>query len=345
MKTWQQHTDIYIDLQAVTDLQQWLSDQDGTLICDQTGCLGWRDFFVALSDFEEKRASKRKQTKNVQAKSLEVLLPVTLLNEHISQAVKAIMAKIFSGEEVLPYAAWLVTRGKGRYVRILISERYYSDAEYEYVDRWNAPRYRSTLTGKLCKCDDPHAEMIVKQGDIRKQWRSHFSLKSRIFSADGFAKKSKDRKERIGFDRLLKHLRQCVVAAFVSINIPFTEDLVIPKIKRKKTMNRWQSLNVSRINTAIRHIQDALQMEWIALRDGYFLQDSKIKDRFMAFAKKYLNRIKKGSFRLDLSSSRSLRLAFSPWMNVVTVQDNITSLLDTFDEELEKFQWTNRYGL
>ena len=111
--------------------------------------------------------------------------------------------------------------------------------------------------------------------------------------------KRSNRKERIGFDRLLKHLRQCIVAAFVKMKIAFEKAFRIPGEKRHEWMNQYQQLNVIRINKAIQHVEQELQLEWIALRDGYFIQDAKTYDRFMALAKRYLKSFQKWLFQYE----------------------------------------------
>ena len=255
------------------------------------------------------------------------------------------MDEIFGDEPPLPYVAFLVTRGKGSYLRILISERYYSAEEIVYVDRWKSDRYQNKVTGRLCKAADPEARKIVSAGDVRKTWVSHFSLKSRMFSADGFARKHSNRKERIGFDRLLKHLRQCIVAAFVKLKVQFTKEFNIPKLKRHDWLNQYQNINLTRINNAIHHIENELQEEWIAVKDGYFIQNAKTYDRFMALAKRYLNRFKNGFFNKTVGGNRKLKLSFSPFMNVVRVQENLDSLIEDFDQEIEEFRMQERYGI
>ena len=254
-------------------------------------------------------------------------------------------SELFGHEKHLPYAAWLETRGKGKYIKILISERYYSKEELIYEDRWKSDRFQNKLTGKLCKADDPQARRIVKAGDIRKTWISHFSLKSRMFTADGFARKHSNKKKRIGFDRLLSHIRQCIVAAFVKMKIAFEKAFRIPGEKRHEWMNQYQQLNVIRINKAIQHVEQELQLEWIALRDGYFLQERKTYDRFMVIAQRYLNRFKNGFFSKSYGESRKLKFSFSPFMNVVRVQENLDSLVEDFDQEIEEFRMQERYGI
>ena len=335
---------LFDDLQSVLSISEWLADIAGELVVDATvASLGYIEFFSQLEQFELLRAGKRTQSNNIQAKSLEILIPDSI--QDCKPCACSIMDEIFGDDKALPYVAFLVTRGKGRYLRILISERYYSAEEIVYVDRWKSDRYQNKVTGRLCKAADPEAKKIVSAGDIRKTWVSHFSLKSRMFSADGFARKQSNRKERIGFDRLLKHLRQCIVAAFVRLKVQFTKEFNIPKLKRHDWLNQYQNINLTRINNAIHHIENELQVEWIAVRDGYFIQNAKTYDRFMALAKRYLNRFKNGFFNKKVGGNRKLKLSFSPFMNVVRVQENLDSLIEDFNQEIEEFRMNYRYGI
>ena len=337
-------SNLFDDLQSVLSISEWLAETAGELVVDATvASLGYLEFFSQLEQFEILRAGKRTQSNNIQAKSLEILIPDSI--QDCKQCACCIMDEIFGDEPPLPYVAFLVTRGKGRYLRILISERSYSEEEIVYADRWKSDRYQNKVTGRLCKAADPEARKIVSAGDIRKTWVSHFSLKSRMFSADGFARKQSNRKERIGFDRLLKHLRQCIVAAFVKLKVQFTKEFNIPKLKRHAWLNQFQNINLTRINNAIHHIENELQEEWIAVRDGYFIQNAKTYDRFMALAKRYLNRFKNGFFNKKVGGNRKLKLSFSPFMNVVRVQENLDSLIEDFDQEIEEFRMQERYGI
>ena len=262
------------------------------------------------------------------------------------QCVRILMSELFAAEKPLPYAAWVETRGQGRYLQILISERYYSAEPIVYEDFWKSDRFQNTVTGRLCKADDSQARRIVKAGDLRKTWTSHFSLKSRIFTADGYARKHSNRKERIGFDRLLSRIRQCIAAAFVKLKISFKKEFLLPKLKRHAWLNKYQNINLTRINSAIQHIEQELQIEWIALRDGYFLQERKIYDRFMVLAKRYANKMKQGfSNHYFAGGRKKIKLSFSIFMNVIRVQENIDTVIEDFDKEIEEFRMKYRYGI
>ena len=344
MQTFFNKTNIYDDLQSVLSISEWLRDLPGELVVDATvSSLGYSEFFRQLEEFELSRAGKRTQSNNIQAKSLEILIPDSI--QDCKQCVRILMSELFVAENPLPYAAWIETRGQGRYLQILISERYYNSEPIVYEDFWKSDRFQNKVTGRLCKADDPQARRIVKAGDLRKTWTSHFSLKSRIFTADGYARKRSNRKERIGFDRLLSHIRQCIAAAFVKLKIQFTKEFNIPKLKRHDWLNQYQNINLTRINNAIHHIENELQEEWIAVRDGYFIQNAKTYDRFMALAKRYLNRFKNGFFNIKVGGNRKLKLSFSPFMNVVRVQENLDSLIEDFDQEIEEFRMQERYGI
>ena len=338
-------SNLFDDLQSVLSISEWLAETGGELVVDATvTSLGYLEFFSQLEQFEILRAGKRTQSNNIQAKSLEILIPDSI--QDCKSCACSIMDEIFGDDTPLPYVAFLVTRGQGRYLRILISERYYSEEEIVYVDRWKTDRYQNKVTGRLCKAADPEARKIVSAGDVRKTWVSHFSLKSRMFSADGFARKHSNRKERIGFDRLLQHLRQCIAAAFVKLKIQFNKAFLLPKLKRHDWLNKYQNINLTRINSAIQHIEQELQMEWIALRDGYFLQEEKVYDRFMALAKRYANKMKQGFSNHPIDGGRKkIKLSFSIFMNVIRVQENIDTVIEDFDKEIEEFRMKYRYGI
>ena len=332
MQTFFNRVTLYQNIQSVTDITSWLQECQGVVILDATvHNLGYQKFFAQLEQFEKLRSATRSKTHNVQAKALEILVPHNV--KDVALFTKTVMKEIFNREKHLPYVAWLETKGKGIYVKLLISERYYSEKEIIYEDKWTSDRYQNQITGRLCKKTDPNAKRIVKSGDIRKTWTSHFSLKSRLFTADAFAKKSRDRKERIGFDRLLNHLRQCIVTSLVKMNIPFTKAFTIPKLKRKEWMNKYQHINLTKINQAIQYIEQEIQKLWVVVRDGYFAQDQKTYDRFMALAYKWLVRIKKRSFRVN----KKFKFSFCIWMNVVKLQENLDCLIDNFNNDLNKF--------
>lgn len=345
MQTFFNKTNIYDDLQSVLSISEWLRAITGELVVDATvSSLGYIEFFRQLEEFELGRAGKRTRTINIQAKSLEVLLPASLVD--VEQCVHILMSELFGSERPLPYVALLETKGKGRYLQILISERYYSAEPIVYEDYWKSDRYQNKVTGRLCKADDPQARKIVQAGDLRKTWTSHFSLKSRIFTADGYARKHSNRKERIGFDRLLSRIRQCIAAAFVKLKIQFNKTFLLPKLKRHDWLNKYQNINLTRINSAIQHIEQELQVEWIALRDGYFLQEGKIYDRFMVLAKRYANKMKQGFSNHPIDGGRKkIKLSFSIFMNVIRVQENIDTVTEDFDKEIDEFRMNYRYGI
>lgn len=345
MQTFFNKTNIYDDLQSVLSISEWLRAIPGELVVDATvSSLGYIEFFRQLEEFELGRAGKRTRTINIQAKSLEVLLPASLVD--VEQCVHILMSELFGSERPLPYVALLETKGKGRYLQILISERYYSAEPIVYEDYWKSDRYQNKVTGRLCKADDPQARKIVQAGDLRKTWTSHFSLKSRIFTADGYARKHSNRKERIGFDRLLSRIRQCIAAAFVKLKIQFNKTFLLPKLKRHDWLNKYQNINLTRINSAIQHIEQELQVEWIALRDGYFLQEGKIYDRFMVLAKRYANKMKQGFSNHPIDGGRKkIKLSFSIFMNVIRVQENIDTVIEDFDKEIDEFRMNYRYGI
>ena len=101
METFFNKTNIYNDLQSVLSISEWLRDIPGELVVDATvSFLGYKEFFRQLEEFELSRAGKRTQTINIQAKSLEVLLPASLVD--VEQCVRILMSELFGSERPLP---------------------------------------------------------------------------------------------------------------------------------------------------------------------------------------------------------------------------------------------------
>ena len=145
---------------------------------------------------------------------------------------------------------------------------------------------------------------------------------------------------------MLSRIRQCIAAAFVKLKIQFKKEFLLPKLKRHDWLNKYQNINLTRINSAIQHIEQELQVEWIALRDGYFLQEGKIYDRFMVLAKRYANKMKQGFSNHSIFGGRKkIKLSFSIFMNVIRVQENIDAVIEDFDKEIEEFRMKYRYGI
>ena len=145
---------------------------------------------------------------------------------------------------------------------------------------------------------------------------------------------------------MLSRIRQCIAAAFVKLKIQFNKTFLLPKLKRHDWLNKYQNINLTKINSAIQHIEQELQVEWIALRDGYFLQEGKIYDRFMVLAKRYANKMKQGFSNHPIDGGRKkIKLSFSIFMNVIRVQENIDTVIEDFDKEIDEFRMNYRYGI
>ena len=72
-------SNLFDDLQSVLSISEWLAETAGELVVDATvSSLGYSEFFRQLEEFELSRAGKRQNSNNIQAKSLEILIPDSL---------------------------------------------------------------------------------------------------------------------------------------------------------------------------------------------------------------------------------------------------------------------------
>lgn len=219
----------YIDLGKVEHISSYLEYVSSeVLVENKTPFDDPFHFFKELEIESHNRSYNRTKTLNIQARCIEVLLPTTINEQNIFEFSSLLMKEIM-GRNSLPYASWSIKKGKGNYLYVLISEREFFLQPQEYIELWGSDGYRNQLNGQLCSADDPHAVKCRSKGDIRKTYESHFSLKSRLFSADVDARKHSDDSERIGFKRFIDRARQKLAYCFVFMKVKINKSLFLPK--------------------------------------------------------------------------------------------------------------------
>jgi|GEM_PF-375566 len=335
---------LYIDVSdsAVTDVSAYMQEHETYfLVEDHTGPLGYQELFKQLAVFEEGRPYTSTKNEHVQARQIKVLLPRTFAEENAAALAKKFMKELMNGNEILPYAAWIVPQGEGRYIHFLISERYYSPELKTVQICFKKPRYRNKQTGKLCKESDPGAVMFVKAGDVKAEFESHWSMKTRLFSADAFAEKSADKQERIGFDRWMDHLYEILDAVLRKLQAIVTKLISIPKIKRKDGNARYIQANIMKINAAIIRIENGLQRLYYCIYDGYFYENSTpqgttVSEEFTKFCRRWIQKVQTRSFKYN-----KFILKISPLMRCSILKDNVNALDEAFEQELTGFY--NKY--
>lgn len=327
----------YIDLTKVVDISEYLENMKSELLVEnKTSFDDCAEFFKELENDSKQRAYNRKSTINIQARSIEILLPPSI-DESSLNIFSSMFMKEFLGKELLPYASWGVTKGKGRYLYILVSERVYSNEIQEIKELWASDGYRSTLTGRLCSVDEPGAIVCRKKGDVKKIYNSHFSNKSRLFTADIDAQKNSDDAVRIGFKRFIDRVRQKLVYCFVFMKVQINKSLFVPKKKHFKSMNKYQVMNVTKCNDVIRYIEIHLQDLWqILISDGKYSQDKKNQDRFLGIFFKYRRIFEKGRFTYHSDSGKKFKISFNVYNNLVKYYEAMDSLKEQFEQDLRQ---------
>ena len=333
------NTKIYIDFRPVSSIPEWLKDTSKGADPIDTNIEGvsWNEFFTDLYKLEkDKRKKESSKYGVISARALEVLLPSSLTTKEITRFSKMIYRSVMQQNKHLPYAVWLVTKGKGRYLEYLISERYWSEEEQVHQTFYTSPRYRSSLTGKLCKKDDEYAVMFAKEGDVKQEWKSHFSLKSRLFSNDSVARSSLDRKERIGWDRLMERIRQNILAVFLKHGVKCNNYMFIPRVKRREGLNKFQNINVSVINQTIEYMELALKELWQVLICGYYIQHDDVYQKYLQIYRKYRAIVRDKTYFIR-ASRHTFTIKYSVFQRVDRCREAMEGLKEMFDKELGAF--------
>lgn len=334
----------YIDLGKEESISDYLEKvQIGTLVENKTPFDDYMQFFKELELDSINRAYTRTKTVNIQARSIEILLPQSIEEDAVKEFSTMFMKELLSKEN-LPYASWIVQEGKARYLRVLISERSYCDEPQEFKELWGSDGYRNKLNGQLCDCSDPNAVKCRDKGDVRRTYISHFSLKSRLFSADVDARKHGDDSERIGFKRFIDRVRQKLAYCFVFMKVKINKTLFLPKKKHFRSMNKYQVLNVKKCNEIIGYIERELQDLWQDLiSDARYCHTKKNMDRFIGIFFKYRRIFEVGQFTYKTESSKKLKMKFNVYNNLVRFYETMDSLKAQFENDIEQVR-INIYG-
>ena len=115
----------------------------------------------------------------------------------------------------------------------------------------------------------------------------------------------------------------------------FEKKIWIPKKKRFDFMNRYQQINVIRINELIKYVEERLEDLWqVLISPAKFIDEAKNRDRFNSLCFHYKNIFKNGAFTYKSGAIRPVKLTFSPYHNLIRCEENLDVLKQQFDKEL-----------
>ena len=323
---------VYIDTSGVTDIESELSRiSEGEVVVNQTGMESYQEFFEKLKIYEDANGQKCKKYKKWYAYRIEVLLPNSIEYSDLIFFCKAYMREV-TGKERLPYVAVYYKKGKGRYITFLISERKYFSEEKKRTTYHSSDVYRNKK-GRICSAEDDGAVKSFSKGDIKKVEYVNFGYKSRIFTVDIYAKKNK-RSVSKWFEKLRNKLVQLLIYCFTKFRVNFNYQVFLAKKKHKSSMNKYQIMNVTRLNALIHEIQISLEKIYqVMISPAKYSQEQKNVDRFRSLFFKYKYILNAGEFSLSMSNGRKKKALFSIYQRVDVFQERIHDLKCKFEED------------
>lgn len=197
-------------------------------------------FFKNLIRFEkehEYKYAKKSGYKTIYGVRVQILLPKKIKKDSdIKKLIYRFMTELNPLSYNLPYAAFLLNKGNGRYVEIILSER-------EVVDRTETVRYNRDYRSKdgilLHKRGDAKRD---KKGKIIKQ-HVMFSSKKRLFVLDRPMNKIRQKLMRMLLQAVRSILRHIKLRMFLKIQKP------------KKSWHYYNRQCVLEVNHAKRYIE------------------------------------------------------------------------------------------
>lgn len=320
----------YLRIERIHDVDAVLEDvREQTLIVDQT-VLGYSEFFHTLETYENEHTKLpvgEKQTyRHIYGQKLEILLPEDLREEDRETFVRRFVGRLTDQkEEALPYAAFILKRGRGQYITILLSERrYYPDGTTVKV-YCGSDRYKNPSTGRLCKKDVPGAVLFKKKGDVLTEKKTIFGKKTQLFMIQ---------QER--FEDFTKYLHRLLQTVFESLKIKFETCAFIRRIDRHGA-NKYQQRNITAINNLILEVEEELDNIYQGLVYTHELSPSNQR-RFQQL-RKWVDKIfHEREAKIKLTSTRKYRVVLFDYLPFKEIDENLEAYKKEIMERANKFR-------
>lgn len=289
-------------------------------------------FFAQLHDFSRKhKKANRKDRTNIEAIGLEVMIPdgmsekgqmIHFCNEFSKKALRS-----------LPYAAYYIERGTcGRYIYFLVSERRYEKTAIALEYKAASDVYmRVNEENKkvFCKANEKGAVCIKKKGTIYKSVKVHFTNKNRLFTGNDNE-----------FLHKIENFKRIVVTILSKLHFHFVKKRVFfRKVNIKEAQgNYYKYMNIMALNDTFKYFEERINKAEDTLILGYMTDDQKELNQLKF---KYLNRARNFRFQYGRKT-----LSFDWNMRKDRFQDNLETLVETFEKDMEAFYLDlERYAL
>lgn len=282
-------------------------------------------FFKKLISYEkehEYKYGKESGYKTIYGVRIQILLPKKVKSDNeIKKLISRFMFELNPLSYDLPYAAFLIQRGAGKYIEILLSER-------EVIDKMEVVRFNRDYYGK-------DGILIHKRGDAKRDKQGKIIKHHVMFSS---------KKRLITLDRPMKKIRQKLMRMLLRSVKSILQHIKLRMfLKIKKPRKSWHYYNrqcLLEINHAKRYIeymcnyaadlkkQDVLDLEHdYPYRNIPIPQYEEIRKIFMS----YKARFDKGCFHDSEGSTYRIKPKGVPYDEL---RNNIARLIQMFEKEI-----------
>lgn len=262
--------------------------------------------------------------------SMTILLPNSILLESYSSIAHSIMGELLKTHKKVSWIAEATKQGKGTYITftLCLAKRYKTDKTVKVF--YTHDVYKHKTKKHFISADDPNAHLAHKAGDIKSEIQTTWSKKIRLFEMEK--------------------------SEFIENFIPMLKRIVcraINKVKKIKTGNYLKSIKHTLLankkkttyyNINIRYYNDFVADVNLKLRywenaiysDGKYYQDERLIREWNSLKQRFLAYTKNRKFRIDTTGNKVIKLSLNPWINTVTFRENIQSIHELFEKQLDR---------
>lgn len=322
MKEYNNETNCYIHYAPVYSIFAEIEECNAfTCILDKTFDAGWKDFFLLLAAYEDTYGKNYKESsgyKKRYAVKLDIMVPHELASEDLPKFVSKFLKDGLCVK--LPFAAFEYKIKKGRYVRILLSEREYFPNGTELKKVAQRDTYINSKTGYFCSAKDNNAIKKRAKGEVISVTTVYFGLKTNAFH---FAPNA--------FMELVSFLKEEVVKILKQCGVCFKRILTVKKVDRHNK-NRYVQRNITVVNTLITRIENKITDFYNGLCLCNMANSSKETKRFYSLMNKYFSILHNKQYKY----TEKVILHLSVNLDHEKLVENCNSVFEAFERDFLK---------
>ena len=281
---------------------------------------------ISLEEFI-KRLTKYEESRNYSGNSRVFMLATFLLPENFKDYPREnflteLTGYLFKDMPDVPWFASETKKGKGVYINLYFSERPFYPNKQIIVKRAKSTTYKSSLTGRICKKDDPYAVIYKNKGDI-------------ISSSEGYFGKKYNTLWRKSFNLLLSEIRDIFDIVLSKFDIRADEEVFIHKINYSQ-YDKDTKINAIIKNNKLAFIENILNETYYVLKIGHFIQDKEVEIAFNRLVYEVRDISKK-----EFIKYKHLKIPMNLFQNKYQLQNNLNYLADACSDKIVQF--TRKY--